>query len=180
MHHKMGSKWIWMKSVEFELWRSHEILSRLFVCDRFKSLMNQNWCQRCSFTKMCHHPEWISSHSAIYIRVCHIFLDFKVSRYIEGYSFMSIWEPQVKNLRRLGRKLKLSWLCPVRYRVRTTSILVRAFWNFKLKVLKYSRNCSLQYTLIPNFWHPLIYILDWGIVKYINMKFFYELKKRTC
>ena len=22
-----------------------------------------------------------------YIRVCHIFLDFKVSRYIEGYSF---------------------------------------------------------------------------------------------
>ena len=41
-------------------------------------------------------------------------------------------------------------------RPRTTSILVRAFWNFKLKVLKYSRNCSLQYTLIPNFWHPLV------------------------
>ena len=96
MQHKMGSKWIWMKSVEFELWRSHEILSRLFVCDRFKSLMNQNWCQRCSFTKMCHHPEWISSHSAIYIRVCHIFLDFKVSRYIEGYSFWSIWYLKVR------------------------------------------------------------------------------------
>ena len=40
-------------------------------------------------------------------------------------------------------------------RVRTTSILVRAFWNFKLKVLKYPRNCSLQYTLIPNFWRTL-------------------------
>ena len=26
----------------------------------------------------------------------------------------------------------------------------------KLKVLKYPRNCSLQYTLIPNFWHPLV------------------------
>ena len=24
---------------------------------------------------------------SMYIRVCHIFLDFKVSRYIEGYSF---------------------------------------------------------------------------------------------
>ena len=28
-----------------------------------------------------------------YIRVCHIFLDFKVSRYIEDYSFESIWGP---------------------------------------------------------------------------------------
>ena len=56
---------ICVKSVEFELWRSHEILSRLFVCDRFKSLMNQTWCQRCSFTKMCHHSEWILS--AMYI-----------------------------------------------------------------------------------------------------------------
>ena len=34
-------------------------------------------------------------------------------------------------------------------RVRTTSILVQAFWNFKLKVLKYSRSCSLHNTLIP-------------------------------
>ena len=34
-------------------------------------------------------------------------------------------------------------------RVRTTSILVQAFWHFKLKVLKYPRNCSLQNTLIP-------------------------------
>ena len=49
-------------------------------------------------------------------------------------------------------------------RVRTTSILVQAFWNFKLKVLKYPRNCSLQYTFIPNFWHPLTYMADiWGI-----------------
>ena len=39
-------------------------------------------------------------------------------------------------------------------RVKTTLILVGAFWNFKLKVLKYPKNCSLQYILIPNFWHP--------------------------
>ena len=45
-------------------------------------------------------------------------------------------------------------------RPRTTSILVRAFWNLKLKVLKYSRNCSFQYILIPNFWHPLIYMYE--------------------
>ena len=50
-------------------------------------------------------------------------------------------------------------------RVRTTSILVSALWNFKLKVLKYPRTCSLQYTLIPNFWHPLTYILTMIIKK---------------
>jgi hypothetical protein len=47
-----------------------------------------------------------------------------------------------------------SWLSQLNWdsyqgRLRTTSILVRAFWNFKLKVLKYSRNCSLHNTLIP-------------------------------
>ena len=60
----------------------------------------------------------------LYIRWFRIFLDFKVSRYYEGYSFWSIWGP---------------------------SILVRAFWNFERKVLKYSRNCSL---LITNFVKP--------------------------
>ena len=40
-------------------------------------------------------------------------------------------------------------------RLRTTSILVRAFWNFKCKVLKYSKTCSLHNTLIPNLVKPL-------------------------
>ena len=35
-------------------------------------------------------------------------------------------------------------------RLRTTSILVLASWNFKLKVLRYSRNCSLHNTLITS------------------------------
>ena len=48
-------------------------------------------------------------------------------------------------------------------RVRTTSILVWAFWNFKFKVLKYPRNCSLQYTLIPNFWQPLMYMYAYSL-----------------
>ena len=34
--------------------------------------------------------------------------------------------------------------------VRTTSILVRDFWNFELKVLKYFRNFSLHNTLIQH------------------------------
>ena len=38
--------------------------------------------------------------------------------------------------------------------LRTTSILVRAFWYFKCKVLKYSRTCSLHNTLIPNLVKP--------------------------
>ena len=79
--------------------------------------------------------------SSVYIRVRHIFLDFKVSRCIEVYSFLGIW----------------GWDSQ-QGRVRATSILVQAFWNFKLKVLKYSRNCCLQYTMIPNFWHPLVYM----------------------
>ena len=32
------------------------------------------------------------------------------------------------------------------------------FWNFKLKVLEYSRNCSLHATLIPTLVKPLLYI----------------------
>ena len=53
-------------------------------------------------------------------------------------------------------------------RLRTTSILVRAFWNFKRKVLKYSRNCSLHNTLIPNLVKPLIYIMwSWNIFSLI-------------
>ena len=56
-----------------------------------------------------------------------------VSSYCEGYSFWSIWGPYWDSQQ--GK-------------VRTTSILVRAFWNFKLKVLKYWRNCSFHNTLI--------------------------------
>ena len=41
-----------------------------------------------------------------------------------------------------------------------TSILVLAFWNFKLKVLKYPSNCRLQDTLNLNFLKPLYYILQ--------------------
>ena len=55
-------------------------------------------------------------------------------------------------------KIKLNWDSQ-QGRVRTTSILVRAFWNFKVKVLKYPKNCSFQYTLIPNFWHTLLDVL---------------------
>ena len=34
-------------------------------------------------------------------------------------------------------------------RLRTTSILLQAFWNFKLKVLKYTKSCSPHNILIP-------------------------------
>ena len=48
---------------------------------------------------------------SIYFRWFRIFLDTKVSRYCEGYSFWGIWGPSVSNLRRFRPKLKLSWLC---------------------------------------------------------------------
>ena len=40
-------------------------------------------------------------------------------------------------------------------RPRKPPILVRAFWNFKRKVLKYPINCWLHATLIPNLVKPL-------------------------
>ena len=108
---------------------------------------------------------WYVCHG--YVWVCHIFLEFKVSRYIKVYSFWSIW---VWNFRRLGPKLKLSWLYLTgclslagNFSFRTTPILVRSFRNFKFKILKYSRNCSLQYTLIPNFWQPLMYMYAYSL-----------------
>mgnify|MGYP007123555277 CR=1 FL=1 len=45
-------------------------------------------------------------------------------------------------------------------RPRKTPVLVRAFWNFKRKVLKYPRNCRLHATLIPNLVKPLIYTIQ--------------------
>ena len=57
-------------------------------------------------------------------------------------------------------------------RLRTTSILVRTFWNFKCKVLKYSRNCSLHNTLIPNLVKPLMYI---HIKKHTKKKIFLSI-----
>ena len=85
----------------------------------------------------------------MYYRWFGIFLDFKVSRY---WAVSANWDSQQ------GRH-------------RTTLILVRAFWNFKLKVLKYSRNCSLHATLIPNLVKPLsMYYVIW----------FSSEKKRIC
>ena len=40
-----------------------------------------------------------------------------------------------------------------------TAILLVAFWNFKFKVLKYPRNCSLHNTLIPWSLNYLMYLL---------------------
>ena len=41
------------------------------------------------------------------------------------------------------------WLCPVSC-LSLALVCVQTFWNFKLKVFNYSRNCSVQATLIPN------------------------------
>ena len=71
-----------------------------------------------------------------------------LSRRFGKYSFQKAWT-------KIEVVLTLPcWLSQLNWdsqqgRVRTTSILVWAFWKLKLKVLKYSRNCSLQYTLIP-------------------------------
>ena len=62
-------------------------------------------------------------------------------------------------------------------RARTTSILVRAIWNFKLKVLKYSRNGIRQYILVAEVWHPLSYIL---IIVQGYYKVFINLKCAIC
>ena len=53
----------------------------------------------------------------------------------------------IKILWRLRPKLKLSWVCPVG--CLSLAQFLSAFWNFKLKVLKYSKNCSLHNNLIP-------------------------------
>ena len=47
-----------------------------------------------NFSKDFYGPDfqWLHTRNvSTYIRVRHIFLDFKVSRYIEGHSFWSIW-----------------------------------------------------------------------------------------
>ena len=51
------------------------------------------------------------------------------------------------HLRTLSLKFQFSWDSQ-QGRDRNTSILVLVFWNFKLKVLEYPRNCRLHATLI--------------------------------
>jgi hypothetical protein len=66
--------------------------------------------------------------------------------YIRGitkfWDHSGVW-PKVS----LGPKLKSSWDSQ-QDRDRKTSVLVLAVWNFKLKVLKYPRNCRLHAILI--------------------------------
>ena len=90
-----------------------------------------------------------------------IILVWRCTMYIRGFTKFGIkilWRLQfLEYLRTLRLKFQFSWDSQ-QGRLRTTSILVRAFWNFKLKVLKYSKNCSLHNTLIPNLVKPLMYL----------------------
>ena len=56
---------------------------------------------------------------------------------------------------KISEGYKQNWSWSQQGRARKTSILVLAFWNFKIKVLKYPRNCRLHATLILNLLKPL-------------------------
>ena len=57
----------------------------------------------------------------------------------------------------------LSLKFQIQGRPRTTSILVRAFWNSRCKVLKYFRTCCLHNTLIPNLAKPSVMVCDMSL-----------------
>ena len=65
-----------------------------------------------------------------------------VSRYCEGYSFLEY-------LRTLHLKFQKAWTKIEVVLSLPCWLSQFSFWNFKLKVLKYSRNYSLHNTLIP-------------------------------
>ena len=81
-------------------------------------------------------------------------MKYTVSRVFEDLKF------------KISEGCKQNWSFPVsalnwdsqQGRARKTSILVLAFWNFKLKVLKYPSNCRLHATMILNLMKPLMYI----------------------
>ena len=105
-----------------------------------------------------------------------IVLCSKLSSYIRGFTKFGIkvlWRLQfLEYLRTLRLKFQKArtktgvflghWDSQLG-RPRKTPILVQAFWNFKLKVLKYPRNCRLHATLIQKGFskilNRLIYIL---------------------
>ena len=107
---------------------------------------NNAWLRICAFFCVC---------VSVFIRGCQKF-GIKIYWRLKSLKyFRTLHLKFQKALTKIEVVLSLpSWLSQLNWdsyqgRLRTTSILVRAFWNFKLKVLKYSRNCSLQYTLIP-------------------------------
>ena len=98
--------------------------------------------------------------------IVHIFVVFS-----EKLNFTENHKDNKRRLETVGIQIIRCWLSQFSWdsqqgSLRTTSILVRAFWNFKCKVLKYSRICSLHNTFIPNLVKPLMYIvhLYWNYV----------------
>ena len=92
-----------------------------------------NWCH-CLWELRSYKTQWggivyCACHGKTHHKVCTIqdFLDFKASRYCEGYSFWGISTRNVK-----GSDQNWSYWDSQQGRVRTTSILVQAFWTFKL------------------------------------------------
>ena len=65
-------------------------------------------------------------------------------------------------------------------RLGTTSILVRAFWNFRHKVLKYSRNCNDHNTLIPQQSLFTTSIMDRQLLRQKVRQKISAIKTNTC
>ena len=92
-----------------------------------------------------YHLQFINSWQYTYIRWFRI---FQTSRYqgIVKVTRSGVFEDLKLKISEGSDKFSLDSKLG---RLRTTSILIRAFWNFKLKVLICSRSCSLPNTLIP-------------------------------
>ena len=109
----------------------------------------------------------------LFPRLCHVHIlgvsPSLVLRYCEGYFFFVGYRTLNLKFQQARTKIEVVlnlpyWLSQFSWdsqqgRLRKTSILIRAFWNFQCKVQKYSKTCSLHNTLIPNLVKPLTYLL---------------------
>ena len=127
-------------------------------------------CQKTCCTAFFYNRQWNKSLFAAFCIFCIYLIDcctlgdsgvFWTSRYQGIVKITVSWVLDDLTFK-ISKGSDQNWSCPhfswdsQQGRLRTTSILVWAFWNFKHKVLKYSRNCSLHNTLIPNLVKPLI------------------------
>ena len=122
------------------------------ICIRFHNLRKP--LQGTKETEMIHR-------FLIFITMCSLSSQFKpVQWIIKPPNRIQTWYSLVAKSAYIYCTMYSNLKCQkfgIKGRVRTTSVLVRAFWNFKLKVLKHSRNCSLHNTLI-----------SWNLKKILN------------
>jgi hypothetical protein len=119
------------QSNQFRFWKSFQSLILIITLQTF--FFGKTWIYIRGFTKFSIKVAW-SLQFLGYLRTLGLKFQ-KAQTKIEVFLALPCWLSQLNWDSQQGRKRKIS-------------ILLESFWNFKLKVLKYPKNCRPHATLV--------------------------------